>query len=135
MNELEIALRYSDSILTDLTYIEKTENQEIIECLMLKPIPIMESETKTLLNGKKIKFTKSKRYKYILKMSSDILSTSTLEFLDAFYFAPYKYIRIADNDEYKEVIIENDELQRTYIDDLLYLPEIDLELIEVEARC
>jgi hypothetical protein len=129
----EIALRYSNDILTSLIFNENASNQKLFETVKCTDLIYNKTEESgILLNGRK--------YNHLLYYHKDIEITisaneinneEVLEFLQNFWIARFKYIAIQKNSNwgnYVQVITESGKFPLTYIDEIRDLPEVTLNL-------
>lgn len=127
---MNITLRYTTTYITDGTaYSSSDQTQLTLKCLkkFLNEIEVSSNET-VLLNGRIVKHITFSRYKHNITIGADELKTSSkMSFLKEFLKSNYKYI-VRDNKYYEVSTADN--LDTSYVNDLEFLPEVSLNLIE-----
>lgn len=128
----EIALRYSDSKLIDLTFSETASNQVLFETVRCSdPIINTTEETGVLLNGRKYNNLLYKHKDLEIIISSDEIDSDVLEFLQSFWSARFKYIALQKDStwgNYMQIMTESGKFPLSYIDDIKDLPEVSFNL-------
>ena len=128
----EIALRYSVSKLSNLTFEENASDQmtfETVKCT--DPVLNTTEESGILLNGRKFNNILYKHKDIEVVISSDEIESDTLAFLQSFWTARFKYISIYKDSiwgSYVQVMTETGRFPISYIDEIRDLPEVALNL-------
>jgi hypothetical protein len=135
---MKIVLRHSTTILSSLTYASGATNQKILDTVKLTAnIPKIEIDAGILLSKRRYSHSLGTYNTYDVVISADELKTvANLDFVKAWFSAPYKYIALPSGvtyTNYIEVISESGDLPIQYIEDIIYLPEIELKLIGVQG--
>ncbi len=128
----EIALRYSDTKLTDLTFVENASNQTTFETVKCTdPVVSTTAETGVLLNGRKFSHLLYTHRDLEIIISSDEIDSSVFEFLQSFWVARFKYISLFKAStwgSYVQIMTETGKFPLTYIEDIKDLPEVSFNL-------
>lgn len=129
-----IALRFSDTILTDLTFDSEAENQKFFQCSKLYPVEFtVNSERGTLKNGRNYRHILYYTKELNLAIASNELSDENIEFLQEFWSSNYIYYSLKTSSvtysNYVKCITGSDKFPISYKDDIIYFPEINIKLI------
>jgi len=127
----EIALLYSDTILTSLTFDDEAEDQELFTPLKwTDPVINTAEDSGTLLNGRKWNHVLWKHYELDIVISADEIDATMLAFLQAFWTAPFKYLSIYGSSwgDYIQVMTAGGKFPVGYVEDLKDLPEVSFTL-------
>jgi|GEM_PF-1711711 hypothetical protein len=132
----EIALRYSNTKLTDLTFSDTAENQELFMTLNLtEPVIATTEETGVCLTGRKYNHLLYKHKEFEVVISSDEIVrdylNDTLEFLQNFWTARFKYVsffKYSAWGNYVQVMTEGGKFPLSNVDDLRDFPEVSFNL-------
>lgn len=128
----EIALKYSDTKLTDLTFIENASNQNTFETVKCtEPIVSTTEETGVLLNGRKFNHLLYTHKDFEVIISSDEIDSDVFEFLQSFWVARFKYITLFKGStwgNYVQIMTESGKFPLTYIEEIKDLPEVSFNL-------
>ena len=128
----EIALRHSVSKLTGLTFDENASDQmtfETVKCT--DPVVNTTEESGILLNGRKFNNILYKHKDIEVVISSDEIDSDTLDFLQVFWSARFKYISLFKGStwgSYVQIMTESGKFPLTYIEDIKDLPEVSFNL-------
>jgi hypothetical protein len=128
----EIALRYNDTKLSDLIFVENASNQitfETVKCT--DPIVNSTEESGILLNGRKFNHLLYKHRDMELVISSDEIDNDVFDFLQSFWVARFKYISLFKGStwgSYVQIMTESGKFPLTYIEDIKDLPEVSFNL-------
>lgn len=138
----ELSLAYSDTALTTLTKASLEAAADGYATFnpaeFFTPKKIYEVVDNLSLRGKRFKHRKFGRYFYTIIISTNELDevygteSTKLAFLRSFFDAEYKYLLKYGDTSYVEVDSEDDELITEYAEGILYVPEITLNLFDVE---
>lgn len=138
-----IALLYSSTALTSLTFDEEADDQVIFHPVDLPPpVPIRRSVAGETLRSRVYQHTLAYKLKFSMAISADELAdmpeiqSANVVFLRNFWMAKFKYLAYKNEGtytDYIEVAWQADEFPVTYLDGLIYLPEVPLELITVAS--
>ncbi len=124
----EIALRYSDSKLTELAFDQNAENQNMFDTVKCTDIIVNTTEESgILLNGRKFNHLLYKHKDIEIVISSDEISTDILEFLQEYWSARFNYISLQKDStwgNYVQIMTESGKFPLSYIDDIRDLPEV-----------
>ena len=128
----EIALRYSDTKLTDLTFVENASNQKTFETVKCTdPVVSTTAEIGVLLNGRKFSHLLYTHRDLEIIISSDEIDSTVFEFLQSFWVARFKYISLFKAStwgSYVQIMTESGKFPLTYIEDIKDLPEVSFNL-------
>lgn len=128
----EIALRYNDTKLTDLIFVESASNQitfETVKCT--DPIVNSTEESGILLNGRKYNHLLYKHRDIEVVISSDEIDNDVFDFLQFFWVARFKYISFYKDStwgNYVQIMTESGKFPLAYIEDIKDLPEVSFNL-------
>jgi len=128
----EIALRHSVSKLSNLTFEENSSDQmtfETVKCT--DPVLNTTEESGILLNGRKYNNILYKHKDIEVVISSDEIDSDTLDFLQVFWSARFKYISLMKSStwgSYVQIMTESGKFPLSYIDDIRDLPEVSFNL-------
>lgn len=138
-----IALLYSSTALTSLTFDAEADDQTIFHPVDLPPpIPLRRSVGGETLRSRIYQHTMSYKLKFSMAISADELAdmpeiqSANVVFLRNFWMANFKYLAYKNEGtytDYIEVAWQVDEFPVTYLEGLIYLPEVPLELITVAS--
>lgn len=140
-----ITLRYSDTLLSSLTYdAEATNQREFDPVKILPPYPMQKKVSGIMLNGRQYNHISHTHLRFDFTISADelyewddmitshgILSDS-MDFLRKFLTARCKYISHPSEEDYIEVV-NPDDIDVSYVDDIIYLPEFHIVLLTANA--
>lgn len=135
----EVAIRYSDVKLTNLTFDEFAQNQmkfKTVKCTDL--IVNTTEETGTLLNGRKYNHLLYKHNEIEIIISADEIDRTILRtFLQVFWAAKFKYLSLydivaAEWSNYIQVATEGGRFPLSYIDDVRELREVQFMFTSME---
>lgn len=130
-----LSLRYDDEPLSSLTFNGSAELQQTfdpVECF--PPLPIQEKTVGVTLNGIRYSHTLYQHLRFDFIIGADELSSGTAlmgdakEFVRKFFLAQHKYISYPTGADYLEVVSEQKEMPVSYMENLIYLPEIAFSL-------
>jgi len=128
----EIALRFNDTKLTDLIFVENASNQitfETVKCT--DPVVSTTEESGVLLNGRKFNHLLYMHRDIEVVISSDEIDNDVFEFLQSFWVARFKYISFYKDStwgNYVQIMTESGKFPLTYIEDIKDLPEVSFNL-------
>jgi hypothetical protein len=135
------ALRYSNTLLTDLAFDSEAVNQVEYEGIEFFPPKIkVEAITGTTKRGRRFQHNKFILKDYNLVISSDEIDDDCL-FLKSFWEATYKYIAVYNEsylsvggwNNYELVVTAGGEFPVSFDEDLIF-PEVALTLMCVEPE-
>lgn len=133
----EVALRYSNTRLSELVFDENATNQNLFECVKVTDWVVNKSEEGgVLLNGRRYSHQLYSHKEIEVTISANEIDEEVLGYLQNYWGALYKYIAIYNNgnwSNYTEVATESGKLPITYVDDIRDLREVSLNLITAEA--
>jgi hypothetical protein len=129
---IEIALRHSDTKLTDLSFDENADNQNTFETVKCTDLVVNTTEEAgILLSGRKYNHLLYKHKDIEIIISSDEIDSDILAFLQDFWTARFKYISVLKNapwGNYVQIMTETGRFPISYIDDIRDLPEVSFNL-------
>lgn len=130
-----IAIRKSSTALSPLTFDSEATGQKIYNNLAPRKTYINRVvEEGILLNGRQYQHTLYRHREWDLVISADEIDQTDIDFLNDFNNSLFRYISIYNGSswsDYIEVISDGDRLQVEYIEGLEDLPEVTLNLREV----
>jgi hypothetical protein len=127
-----IALRYSDTKLSPLTFDDEATNQVKYETIKLSDlIPVLTKENGKMLSGRSYSHTLYSHFLLDLTISSNEIDNTNFTFLKNYFAAKFKYISLLNVEsssgiftDYKQVFIDEDKFPLSYVEDIKYLREV-----------
>ncbi len=125
---IEIALKYSDTKLSSLTFDELVANQNVFETVKCSdPIVNTSEEQGILLNGRKYNHLLYQHKEIEVIISADEIDTDIMAFLQEFWSAGFKYIALNKSGtwgDYVQVMTESGRFPISYIEEIRDLREV-----------